>query len=175
MKKIISTVRKIEMFLAGVVFISSLVVLSLNIGLRQINHSFEWAEEYMRYAIIWVTFIGCAICAEDDAHVGIDIVFQLSPPRVRKILKSISMACATLFCVFFLNFSARNTMLLRETMQRSPVMLLPMWYIYLSMPIGALFSAFQYGLKTYTCLRSKEDYFITKAKKDEDIDILDLN
>jgi C4-dicarboxylate transporter DctQ subunit len=176
MEKIFVYIRKIELFLTGIVFVSALAVLSVNIILRQFFSSgLEWAEEYMRYAVIWVTFIGCAICAEDDLHVGIDIIFQISPPKVKKILKIICMSLSTVFCVMFVQFSIRNTALLYNTMQRSPVMLLPMWIIYVSMPLGSMLSALQYGMKTIFSVLKKTEGYADKPQGDGKIDILELN
>jgi C4-dicarboxylate transporter DctQ subunit len=168
------------LFIGSIVFMSSLAVLTVNVILRQFfSSSLTFAEEYMRYAIIWVTFLGCALCAEEDLHVGIDIFVQMSPPAARKLLKSLAMACATFFSAYMVHFSWRSTMLLLRTGQKSPIMLLPMGFIYLSMPVGMVLTTLQFGRKLVKYLRMPAKDFADKNKDDsggaDDIDLLTLN
>ena len=176
--KIFGCMRKAEIAISAVVFMSALVVLTANIILRALfNSAISWAEEYMRYTIIWVTFIGSALCAEDNLHVGIDIFVQLSPPWMRKLLHCLAMSCATFFCGYMTIFSTRNTMMLFSTMQRSPIMQVPMGIIYASMPIGILFTALQFGRKFVRyAVKKVSDYADPpKAMDADDIDLLKLD
>lgn len=170
--------RKAEIAISAVVFMSALGVLTVNIILRALfSTALSWAEEYMRYTIVWVTFIGSALCAEDNLHVGIDIFVQMSPPWMRKFLHCFAMLCATFFCGYMTIFSARNTMMLFSTMQRSPIMQIPMGIIYISMPIGIFFTALQFGRKFVQCVMKKIPDYADKPKPmdAEDIDLLKLD
>lgn len=175
--RLFDSMRKFELALSATIFMSALVVLTVNIFLRFfLNTALTWAEEYMRYTIIWVTFIGSALCAEDNLHVGIDVFVQMSRPWVRKLLHCISMACATFFCGYMTVFSCRNTVMLFSTMQRSPIMQVPMGVIYISMPVGILFTSLRFGRKFVQCIRKKvADYADKPAADAEDIDLLKLD
>lgn len=169
-------IRKAELLVCSVVFMSSLVVLFANVFTRSFGlGAITWGEEFMRYAIIWVTFFGCALCAEDDLHVGIDIFIQMSPLWLRKVLKIFGMACATFFCAYMVEFSFRNTMLLMTTGQKTPIMLLPMWIVYISMPIGMFFTTLRFGRKLINYIRMKPIEFADKKSSADDIDMLTLN
>ena len=95
LKKAIKGLRNAELIIAGTLFCAALVVLSLNVVFRRVPAwpALDWAEEFMRYCSIWITFLGMAVCAEDDLHVGVDIVYQLSNTKVRKLLKIICAYC----------------------------------------------------------------------------------
>ena len=178
MDRIFGYFRKAEIAITGVIFMSALVVLTINIVLRFFfNSALSWAEEYMRYTIIWVTFMGSALCAEDNLHVGIDVLVQMSPPWMKKFLHCFGMACALFFCAYMTVFASRNTMMLFSTMQKSPIMQVPMGVIYISMPIGIFLTALQFGRKFIQCLFKKTADYADKPQKieAEDIDILKLD
>jgi TRAP-type C4-dicarboxylate transport system permease small subunit len=47
------------------------------------NHPIEWAEEFSRYAFIWIVFLGAAVCAKHGRHIVIDGLALALPPRVQ--------------------------------------------------------------------------------------------
>ncbi len=174
--KVFRSLRHFEMAVACTVFVSALVVLFINVILRQLlNSALPWAEEFMRYAIIWVTFFACSLCAEDNLHVGIDVFVQMAKPSLRKVMRVFGMLCAAAFSAFMVEFSLRNTMLLLETAQKSPVMLLPMWIVYVSMPLGALFTTLRFLKKAVEYTRMQPADFADKQEAVEEIDLLKLN
>ena len=128
-KKILKGIRNAELIIAGILFSTALVVLTLNVIFRRIPAlpALDWAEEYMRYCAIWITFLGMALCAEDDSHVGVDIVYQLSPTKARKILKILCMIAACVFCACFSVACSNYVMMALKNMQRSAVMQVPLW------------------------------------------------
>ncbi len=176
--RLFNSLKKFELALSSTIFMSALVVLTINIFLRYFfNTALTWAEEYMRYTIIWVTFIGCSLCVEDDLHVGIDVFVQMAPAWLRKALICFGMACATFFCGYMTIFSARNTAMLFRTMQMSPVMQIPMAVIYISMPLGILATALRFGRRFIQSVRkTMADYADKPALLEADeIDILKLD
>ncbi len=175
-QRIFRALRHFEMAVACTVFVMALVVLFINVILRQfLNSALPWAEEFMRYAIIWVTFFACSLCAEDNLHVGIDVFVQMAKPPLRKGMRVFGMLCAAAFSAFMVEFSFRNTLLLLETAQKSPVMLLPMWIVYVSMPLGALFTTLRFLKKAVEYMRMKPEDFADKQEAVEEIDLLKLN
>lgn len=65
-----------------------LVLMSLatfgNVVLRYVfNSPIQWAEEFSRYAFIWVVFLGAAACSKRKTHIVIDAITAVLPPRAR--------------------------------------------------------------------------------------------
>ena len=175
-QRIFRYLRNFELAVACTVFGAALIVLFINVILRQfLNSALPWAEEFMRYAIIWVTFFACSLCAEDNLHVGIDVFIQMAKPPLRKAMRIFGMLCAAAFSAFMIEFSLRNTALLFETAQKSPVMLLPMWIVYVCMPLGALLTTLRFLKKAIEYIRMKPAEFADKEESAEDIDLLTLN
>ena len=61
-------------------------------------------------------------------------------------------------------------------MQRSAVMRVPLWIVYLALPIGSALSTFQYLLKSIYFVRIDHRQLADNDKEDaDDINLLDLN
>ncbi|SCZ82064.1 TRAP transporter small permease [Acidaminobacter hydrogenoformans] len=128
----------IEESISGFLLISTTLLLFTNVLLRYVfSNSTTWAEELIRYGMIWVTFIGGSICARNKLHVGIDIVLTYFKPFARKVLETIAELMSAFFCAILTLLSFQNTMLVFETAQKSPALMMPIWLVYLAMPIGS--------------------------------------
>ena len=176
--KIFKAIRKAELGVTGAIFVSALVVLTLNVIFRRISWmpTLDWAEEYMRYCSIWVTFIGMAICAEDDLHIGVDVVYQLSPTKAKKVLKILCMFCAFVFCAAFTYASVNYALMAASNMQRSAVMRVPLSIIYLALPIGSGLSTLQYAMRLVPFIRVDHTSLEEKPIEDaSEINMLELN
>ena len=177
LKKAIKGLRNAELIIAGTLFGAALIVLTLNVIFRRVPAlpALDWAEEFMRYCSIWITFLGMAVCAEDDLHVGVDIVYQMSNTKLRKILKIICMISACIFCALFTYACGKYVMMAYKNMQKSPVMLVPLWTIYTVLPLGAAISTIQYALKTVYYIRVDHKDLADVKEDPAEIDLLDLN
>ncbi|SFP49318.1 TRAP-type C4-dicarboxylate transport system, small permease component [Oscillibacter sp. PC13] len=176
-KKILKGIRNAELIIAGVLFSTALVVLTLNVIFRRVSAlpALDWAEEYMRYCSIWITFLGMSLCAEDDSHVGVDIFYQLSRTKARKVLKILCMMAACIFCALYSVACTNYVLMALKNMQRSAVMQVPLWIVYLSLPIGAILSTLQYALRLMFYIRVDHKELADKVENAADINLLDLN
>lgn len=46
----------------------------------------SWTEEVPRYLLIWVSFLGAAVCVLKREHVGFDVLFNALPKKMRRVL-----------------------------------------------------------------------------------------
>ena len=49
-----------------------------------LNESLFWAEEAVRFSMVWSVLLGSALVARDRAHIRIDVVESLLPPLARR-------------------------------------------------------------------------------------------
>src|SRR5512136_2191080 len=75
-----------------------LVLMSLapfgNVVLRYVfNSPIQWAEEFSRYAFIWVVFMGAAVCTKRTRHIAIDSLVQVLPARARSCFHLLVDVC----------------------------------------------------------------------------------
>ena len=179
LKTLTKCLRNAEIGIAAFLFSAALVVLTLNVIFRRIPWlpTIDWAEEFMRYCSIWITFLGMALCAERDLHVGVDIVYQASPTKVRKVLKILCMAASVVFCAFFTYACLKYVLMALQNMQRSPVMQVPLWIIYTALPIGSALTTLQYAIKLVESIKVRHEDLADKSSEEaaSEINLLDLS
>ena len=118
----------------------TLAVLAQVFGRYFFNYSISWTEETAKFAQIWVVFIGAGIAMRRGWHVAVDVLpskLPLGPARA----VSVAIAAA---CIGFLGLVVFGSLPLIELgwmFEVSPVLQVPMWIIYLCIPIGAFYFA----------------------------------
>jgi C4-dicarboxylate transporter DctQ subunit len=50
------------------------------------SYSVAWVEEFTRYLMIWMAFLGAAPLFKDDGHIRVDLVYNRFPQGVRSCL-----------------------------------------------------------------------------------------
>lgn len=171
LNKIDQWISRIENAITGSLFIGSLLVLGWNIIMRKVFHnSSTWAEEAIRYAIIWVTFVGSSQCAKAGNHVGIDILVEALPKACRKYLYAFASLLACAFCVFCAWYGWSLTDLVITNNRVSSAMEMPMWILYISIPIGFGLTAIRFFVDMLKRLRQDEPSDVDRTD-DGEIDI----
>ena len=174
-KKIDTILSGFEGYLTGFLLLASTLVLFVNVFLRYVFHSSTtWAEEAIRYAIIWVTFVGSSICARKGSHVGIDLFAQVMPPIGKKIVLALGQIISAIFMGFCTIYGWQMFMLMMSTGQKSPAMLMPMAIVYFAMPLGFLLTTVQFIAAAVRAIRSTPEEEEGPQAADE-IDLSRLN
>lgn len=63
------------------------------------NYSFVWAEELVRYLMIWMVMIGAARVQSMDEHIRIDFFPMLAGPRGRRLMNIFFRLCTLTFLI----------------------------------------------------------------------------
>ncbi|WP_227767314.1 TRAP transporter small permease [Zhaonella formicivorans] len=156
MSKLDKVLTAIEETVNGALLLSATAVLFVNVVLRYVfKSSTTWAEEAIRYAIVWVTFFGGSMCARNKMHVGIDIFVQMAPRPVKKVLMALAQLSAAFFTAVITYFGWASTQLVIETAQKSPAMMMPMWIVYIAMPLGSALMTIRFVAAAYAILTDK--------------------
>ena len=113
-------------------------VLFVNVVLRYVfNAGLVWAEELVRYLIVWVVFLGSAVVAREGSHIAVDALLLVIPAGARRLMGSLSMAGAALFSALLAGWSWQLTTQIRLTGQITPGLGMPTYIAYLSIPVGS--------------------------------------
>lgn len=71
------------------------IVVSSQVVMRYVfNGSFDWADEVSRIAFVWTIFLAIPLGIKDGTHVGIDMLVQHFPPRLRRRTSQLMSALA---------------------------------------------------------------------------------
>ena len=141
-EKVLSAFEK-TMLIAGIM--SGAVVLFINVLLRNVGLSIVWAEEFAKFSIIWITFGGCGAAVREKSHMNISALYDIMNKSMKKALDVFINLAGMAFSAFMLYYGIRLVEKTIATMQVSPTMQLPMWIVYISVPLGAVLMALRYG------------------------------
>ncbi len=116
----------------------TLAVLAQVFGRYVFNYSISWTEETAKFAQIWVVLIGAGITMRRGLHVAVDVLAALLPLNLARAL----MVVVAAGCLWFLGIVVYGSLPLIELgwkFETSPVLQVPMWIIYLCLPLGAIY------------------------------------
>ena len=99
----------------------------------------EWTEVLIRFSLIWMVFLGIPAAFRQGAMVSVDVLYRWSPPSIRRVLDAVVSLAALLLIVVIVWFGWQYA--LRGRVQ-SIIGLegVSMFWAYLAMPLGGLFS-----------------------------------
>jgi TRAP-type C4-dicarboxylate transport system permease small subunit len=120
----------------------TLAVLAQVFGRYVFNYSISWTEETARYAQIWVVLMGAGIAMRRGLHVAVDALAAMLPLRWARVL-SLLIAAGALWFLGVVVYGSLPLIELGWLFETSPVLQLPMWVIYLSLPLGAAYFALE--------------------------------
>ena len=128
--------RLSEIVCCGVLLAMTVTVVLQVVCRYLLGAALTWSEEFARYGLVWITFLGAGIALKRRAHMGVLAIVEMFSPGIRK-----GVQVFTVFAVMVFLFIAtlKGTELAVFNMKQfSPAMGLPMGYVYLAIPMGCL-------------------------------------
>lgn len=115
-----------------------------------------WAQEACIYLFVWMAKFGAAYGVRTGIHVGVDVLVErLSPPK-RKVVTVIAMSGGILFTAIVAWIGTDFVWHVAKGGQTSPDLEMPMWIIYLAVPIGSSLMCFRFCQALHTYLTTGE-------------------
>jgi TRAP-type C4-dicarboxylate transport system permease small subunit len=136
MRAVSGFIRYFEEIAAG----SFLVLMSMatfgNVVLRYaFNSPIQWAEEFSRYAFIWVVFLGAAACSKRKLHIAITGVAELMPARLRRAM---AVLVQLVVLALMAALAYYGWVLCRLMTQPTSTLNIPQYVVYLVVPFSAV-------------------------------------
>jgi C4-dicarboxylate transporter DctQ subunit len=126
----------LEEILIGGLLASASLILFANVVARYVfNWGVPWAEELVRYEIIWMVFIGGSVAVRKGIHIGIDILATVSPPKTQTVIHLVINAISLLFCVFLTVIGFDLISQAKMSGQVAPALQVPIWIVQMAIPI----------------------------------------
>ena len=86
-EKILNALCKIAGIFAAILLAIMTCLVFANVVTRYVIHyAIPWSEEISRFLQVWIVFIGAALVYKEDAHMGLDILVNVLPKQVRRVL-----------------------------------------------------------------------------------------
>lgn len=124
----------------GLVAAIAVIVISSVIMRYIFNNSISWSEDAAKFLMVWLAFLGAPLGFRHGAHVAIDLLPPGLPAIARRIVRVFVHATVLILMVLLARYSwafAWNG----RTQVALTVGDIPMFWIFLCMPIGAALMA----------------------------------
>lgn len=155
-------ISRIESFLlaAGVLLMAANTVSNV-VGRFVFQHSIFFTEELNRILIVLITFAGVGYAARHGRHIRMSAIYDTLPATSRKVLMiiisivtSVAMFALCYFSVSYIGKVATSGRVL-------PALQIPVWWIYVWVPVGFFVTGSQYLLTAIKNVIEKDVYLST--------------
>ena len=133
----------------------------------------SWAQELTIYMFIWMAKFGAAYGVRTGIHVGVDVlVNRMNKPWRTKFIIG-GLLAGALFTGIVGTLGARFVYELSHTTSTSEVLEIPMWMVYMAVPLGSYLMCFRFLQVTWAFIRTgelpKHDHSHVEGIEEEDI------
>ena len=151
--------ERVERIFLGSCMLFTSILLFVNVMLRYFFHSgIFWVEETLRYLMVWIIFIGIVTCVRDDSHICVDIINHSVPKKWQKYVVLMQQLIGILFSGLFCYYSVLYVLATKSSGQvAATIGSVPMWIIYLCLPISMGLYCICSIYRFYQCLREKPE------------------
>jgi C4-dicarboxylate transporter DctQ subunit len=103
-----------------------------------------WAQELCIYMFVWMAKFGAAYGVRTGIHVGVDVLLNMIQPPSRGRVVLFGLLAGALFTAIVGTLGANFVWHIAHTDQTSPDLELPMWIVYLAVPLGSYLMCFRF-------------------------------
>lgn len=137
----------VETYLSSFLLVFFSLLCIIQVVMRYVfNESLTWSEELSRYAFVWFVYTSAAYAVKYQRHVKfsflVNILKKISP-IYSHLLKIIALLFWISFLIFLDYYSIKLVMNQYHTAQLSPANQIPMYLVYLGLPLGAFLMTFR--------------------------------
>ncbi|HKL76379.1 MAG TPA: TRAP transporter small permease [Halanaerobiales bacterium] len=161
-----------ELILAyGILVMGGLTI--VNVFARNFfNHSLSFATEINEFLIVLVTFLGTSYAARNGRHIRMSAFHDIANPKIQKILTYI-VTFGTAAFMYLMTYLASDYVIgIFQQQKMSPVLRVPLGWIWIFVPIGLLMTAIHYTLAFIKNIM-EDDVWVSFEEKSEYEDLED--
>lgn len=137
----------IETYLSSILLVFFSILCIVQVVMRYIfNESLTWSEELSRYAFVWFVYTSASYAVKYQRHVKFNFLVNLLKklsPIYSQFLKIIALLLWIGFLIFLDVYSINLVIDQYHTKQVSPANQIPMFIVYLGVPLGAFLMTFR--------------------------------
>ncbi len=128
------------------------------------NDAITVTDELNMIFIVLVTYAGLSYAARNGRHIRMSAIYDAMPERVRKFLMVLMTSVTSAFMLFLSFYSCTYIAEVYESGRILPALGLPVFYIYLWVPVGFVMTGLQYGFTAVKNLTQPDVYLSTTVK-----------
>lgn len=170
-----AVVSRIEsVMLAAGVLLMALNTVANVVGRFVLQYSLFFSEELNRILIILITFAGISYAARQGRHIRMSAIYDALPAAVRRNLMIVIALITSLAMFALCYFSIGYITKVAISGRVLPALQLPVYWIFLWVPVGFFMTGLQYALTAVKNMTAKDIYLSTQVLEGYDDDELEV-
>ena len=150
-------------------YLAGLPIPGVQDALIQLNTS--WAQELCIYLFVWMAKFGAAYGVRTGIHVGVDVLINRMNERWYARFVVFGLLSGAIFTGVVGTLGANFVWHMAQTEQTSADMEVPMWLVYLAIPLGSYLMCFRFMQVLVAFLKTgaqpKHDHTYVEGLEDE--------
>jgi len=116
----------------------------------------SWAQELCIFMFVWMAKFGAAYGVRQGIHVGVDVLVRKLPPGPRRAMTLVALLAGALFTGIVAALGGHFVWRMSQTEQTSADLEVPMWIVYLCVPLGSSLMSFRFLQVAFKFLKTGE-------------------
>jgi len=100
------------------------------------NNSIGWSSELSRYLLIWITWVSASYVIRTGEHIRVTTIINMFKPSVQKVIEVFVIICWAIFALVMAIEGTKVVLNIKLMNQTTSTLGLPMWIVYLAIPVG---------------------------------------
>ena len=143
MQKLSAFLDKITLTTASILLVLIAVIVNWGVFCRYVLFApLPWSEQIPKYAMIYMGFLGASVGISRNRHIGFDILVTRLPDMIRKLIVIAGRILILFFLVMMTIYGVSFAMAVGFS-SNAPMLPIPMFYLFLAVPIGGVFMILQ--------------------------------
>jgi TRAP-type C4-dicarboxylate transport system permease small subunit len=145
----IRAVKNIDLWIAAAAMIFLVGLTFTGVIMRyRMNKPITWLEEVQFILIVWVAFFGASVAFRQGSHIAIEVVMELFPSRLQKIMEKIIAVLVFAVMVFIFFLELERGMDLTRTGRRTNILSIPLSINYFAVAFACLLMLINHAVYT---------------------------
>lgn len=137
MKALLFLERHFErIFLTGALIAMASVLFAQVVMRYFLRAPFSWSEELARYLLVWAAIVGVSLAVRERRHITVDLLPMMLGDGSRRTFAVIAHVSLLIFSIIMISAGIPQIRRLAALGQTSPALGIPMWVVYLAIPVG---------------------------------------
>jgi TRAP-type C4-dicarboxylate transport system permease small subunit len=122
--------------IGGLILADMAAAVIVQVVLRYAGLGIDGLDELPRYLFVWLVMIGAAAAMQRGEHTVLDYFINLLRPRARALLVAFTNAVGIVLFLYLIKLSL--VLVPNSQLQTSPGLGLPLGYVFMAIPVGAV-------------------------------------
>lgn len=128
-------IHNLDAIITGVTLTLATIIVNLNVLTRYfMKKPLFWGEEVATGLFVWTVFIGSAYAFRKKAHLGVDILVNAFPGKIKSVVKVV-MDILVLLVLVMLTYVS-SLYVINTWDKLSNTLRVPAWFVSIAVPIG---------------------------------------